>query len=891
MRNLVKKLCAVGISGLLLFSAPAAIWADYPEAGYSPETSDSDAATPDETENQAPASDRTESEYMEPGVTDPEVSEPGETNRDSETGDTGETEEFIPDQKQDNNKEDTNIEESLINDGEILGEDDPEAGEFSTGSALMNGTMGTAAPQAEAGASGYARIHMITLPNNAEAILLETEVNGVKKYAMVDCGEDDDYPDGTQGYPYRTGVVKGNGNEVQVSSLLSGIGVTKQNLEFVICTHAHSDHIGYADTVIRNYAPKRVYMLEYSDTYIADSSRFWDNLYVYNHVLEACRATPGVKLIQHLNPSAASVDEGKPTFSFGAFEINIVNYQEDYKQKKNYDANQFSLGVVARANGLTAFLSADIDNTDGTGDLDRIISEFGLYGITLLTTNHHGHSNANEISYLKTVRPAYVFQDGSFKTMSRETTDAFEEMNSRLFSSAAYYGTKSSLTINFSGGRAGLNVTNTFMKTVNSAAQPVVYYDGLPENGIFVMDGAEYYADHGVLRISKTWTDADGKTYKTDQNGKLIAKPQGYVWVNQNGKWYYKDGNQIQKGWLKLGEKTYYLDPTTGERKSGWVQVDESWYYFSEDGVMTTGWLQLEENRYYLNPEDGSMAVGWTEIDGELYYLNPEDGAMRRGGWFIDPEEEYVYYLQPDGKAYKNTEEEIENCRYLFDEQGRISNPTLITLEDRTYFVSEGKIWKEGWTEIDEKPVFFDPETGEQQKDGWIIDPAEDYAYYLQSDGTPLRKTKEKIDGHVCIFDEFGRVANRTLIVIRDKTYLLEEGRVLRKSGWSLVQGGKYYFCPEDSSLMINGWFEDPEDGYIYYMKADGVAITGTSKKIGDYFYTFDEEGRVLSDGWLMREDAVSYVMGGKLCKDGAKIIEGREYLFDEHGLLISKDL
>ena len=60
-------------------------------------------------------------------------------------------------------------------------------------------------------------------------------------------------------------------------------------------------------------------------------------------------------LIQHLNPGAASAEEGSPDFAFGNFQIQIVNYEEDYLTSPKEDANQFCLGVIASATTTVLF--------------------------------------------------------------------------------------------------------------------------------------------------------------------------------------------------------------------------------------------------------------------------------------------------------------------------------------------------------------------------------------------------------------------------------------------------------------------------------------------------------------------------------------------------------
>ena len=96
-------------------------------------------------------------------------------------------------------------------------------------------------------------IHFLTLNHNTDAILIECD----GKFGMVDSGEDNDYPDGSDPrYPLRAGITKGLGFENQVISYLKSMGVTKDNFEFYIGTHPHSDHIGSADEIIRAFHPK-----------------------------------------------------------------------------------------------------------------------------------------------------------------------------------------------------------------------------------------------------------------------------------------------------------------------------------------------------------------------------------------------------------------------------------------------------------------------------------------------------------------------------------------------------------------------------------------------------------------------------------------------------------
>ena len=105
------------------------------------------------------------------------------------------------------------------------------------------------------GTVGNDKVHIMALPDS-DAIILES--NG--HFGIVDSGEDDDYADGSDPrYPWRAGIATWGGYTRDVDSYLQKIGVNSSNLDFYIGTHAHSDHIGNADTIIYKYRPKRIY--------------------------------------------------------------------------------------------------------------------------------------------------------------------------------------------------------------------------------------------------------------------------------------------------------------------------------------------------------------------------------------------------------------------------------------------------------------------------------------------------------------------------------------------------------------------------------------------------------------------------------------------------------
>lgn len=410
---------------------------------------------------------------------------------------------------------------------------------FSIGAASLAAAFLFLTPENTHAADTTAKIHILTLGSGSNAIVLESvDDNGQKIFGMVDSGEDWDYPDGSDPrYPLRSGITTSTGYDDEVLSYLDSLGVTSDNLQFYVATHPHSDHIGTGDTIVRLYSPDRVYLLPYDDSYIYNTARLWDNLYVYDQLLTAAEETEGVTLIQHLNPGAASAEEGSPDFAFGNFQIQIVNYEEDYLTSPKEDANQFCLGVIASANDHRAFLTSDIDDVEG--DASRIVSNYGLYSIDLMTSNHHGYPNAVDADYLAAVNPEYFIQTGDFRIMDNDTVETLTSLGLRVFSTTEYSGDLPAVIADFSGSAVTSNVDDTYEIYRGRSSKLVAYHDGIPYSGFFTRGGQKYYADSSHLLVCSTsWRDTEtGIEYTSDENGVITNERHVIGWVNgmENG--------------------------------------------------------------------------------------------------------------------------------------------------------------------------------------------------------------------------------------------------------------------------------------------------------------------------------------------------------------------
>ena len=385
-------------------------------------------------------------------------------------------------------------------------------------------------------------------------------------------------------------------------------------------------------------------------------------------------------LIQHLNPGAASAEEGSPDFAFGNFQIQIVNYEEDYLTSPKEDANQFCLGVIASANDHHAFLTSDIDDVEG--DASRIVSNYGLYSIDLMTSNHHGYPNAVDADYLAAVNPEYFIQTGDFRIMDNDTVETLTSLGLRVFSTTEYSGDLPAVIADFSGSAVTSNVDDTYEIYRGRSSKLVAYHDGIPYSGFFTRGGQKYYADSSHLLVCSTsWRDTEtGIEYTSDENGVITNERHVIGWVKRDGKWYYyNDDETPYTGWLTLDHKTYYL---------------------GADGVMATGWLLLDGDYYYFSGS-GEMQTGWQFISNNWYYLAKDTGIMYSSGWHADPETKTMYYFYTWGGAARNTTLTLNGYRVKFLSWGGISGSTWLYHDGAWYYVQKYSCVTNGWYQID----------------------------------------------------------------------------------------------------------------------------------------------------------------------------------------------
>lgn len=238
---------------------------------------------------------------------------------------------------------------------------------------------------------------------SSDAILLESDGH----FALVDAAEDSDNPRGFPELAYR-------GYENEVLAYLKKVAADENgivHLDFILGTHAHSDHLGGFDTVIADDAVRidRAYLKRYDESRIrASEVERWDNREVYEQMVAALNA-------RHI-PIIDDITE--PAFTLGKMQIHLFNTEYDTVHT-DIGENDNAIGLLAELYGIKVFLAADIDNK--TGDEDRLAPQIGK--VDLLKVGHHSYAGSTTENWLRALMPKACVVTNRTESIDPRTLD------------------------------------------------------------------------------------------------------------------------------------------------------------------------------------------------------------------------------------------------------------------------------------------------------------------------------------------------------------------------------------------------------------------------------------------------------------------------------------
>lgn len=268
---------------------------------------------------------------------------------------------------------------------------------------------------------------------------------------------------------------------------------------------------------------------------------------------------------------------------------------------------------------------------------------------------------------------------------------------------------------------------------------------------------------------------------------------EGWKFVQENGRTYYKKGDIKEKAWRVIDGKYYYFDHVSGEMVVGWQYIPfpskgstigpypngvrlegfpkSEWYYFDQNGVLQefVGWKALEiktkdsvgrkygekredkeEKRYYTNyyfNQNHSLETGWLYDQSNWYYLakteiNGENfiGGERRAGWINDGSA--WYYLDPTTAAMQTGWQYLGNKWYYLRSSGAMATGWYLDGSTWYYLDSQNGDMKTGWIYVDNTWYYL--RSSGAMVTGWFQ--VNGKWYYAYSSGALAVNTK--VDGY-----------------------------------------------------------------------------------------------------------------------------------------------
>jgi len=221
---------------------------------------------------------------------------------------------------------------------------------------------------------GKLAVHFIDV-GQGDAILIQTPEN---EFMLIDTGESTQH--------------------IKLTGYLDKFKV--KEFKYVVFTHPHSDHIGSADKIVRDYKIETLIM-----PYATNTSQTFNRLVteIENKNMEITPPVPG------------------ETFKFGGAEITILApFSEEYKNLNNYS-------VVLKINyGNHSFLFG--------GDMEKeseneVIEYFGSSDLKadVLKVAHHGSTTSSQQKFLEIVAPQlaviFVGKDNTYNHPNAQIVD------------------------------------------------------------------------------------------------------------------------------------------------------------------------------------------------------------------------------------------------------------------------------------------------------------------------------------------------------------------------------------------------------------------------------------------------------------------------------------
>jgi len=239
------------------------------------------------------------------------------------------------------------------------------------------------------------------------------------------------------------------------------------------------------------------------------------------------------------------------------------------------------------------------------------------------------------------------------------------------------------------------------------ATSAVLADDADSEGWKFVQENGRTYYKKGDIKETD-WRVIDGKTYYFDYNGEMVEG-------SPMPEWYYFDKNGVLQEFV--GKQVLEAKTATNTNKHHGEQYDspvEKRVYYFEDKrsyhTLKTGWISDEGHWYYLQKSGGfdaridsltigELVRGWTNDNLTWYYLDPTTAAMQTGWKYLGNK---WYYLRSSGAMATGWYQEGSTWYYLDDLNGDMKTGWQY-LGNKWYYLRSSGAMATGWFQVGSK--------------------------------------------------------------------------------------------------------------------------------------------------------------------------------------------
>ena len=306
--------------------------------------------------------------------------------------------------------------------------------------------------------------------------------------------------------------------------------------------------------------------------------------------------------------------------------------------------------------------------------------------------------------------------------------------------------------------------------------------------------------------------------------------------------------------------RRYYFDSITGQAvKNRYVQENDGWYYYGEDGNA-------------IRPQDGEV-----NIDGQIVYLYA-NGRQAKGELVLD-NGVLRYYDPNSGARVSNTTLTINGMTYQFDENGvgtDAPNPNGYYSDDKGnwYYKNVNGDNLTGAQIINGQKVFF-RDNGQQVKGAYGNSYGDLYAFYDVNSGNLVTNRYIDYMGNWFYVGKDGKPIKGPRNIDGQDVFFNYRG-VQAKGGFGQdgVYMPEYYYDKDNGRKVTKAGFVKDNRGLTYYLDEKGNKVLGLHEINGDLYY-------------FRRGGAYKYTQLGDMWQDSINYIDGKIYYFGHDGRAI----